>query len=815
MTTRNQLTFAAVLTICCFGLTLAQGSLNDVKIGQCGASGTIKTWIDSEEARGLVIDSRPFAINQAKGKLLFTRGAGRIAVVHMNPFVYDYKISVAQQELVSTALTDFLKLLLPQSLGSLPGLQSGEAGTPSRMLASDKLLSIEQRLLTFNLAACNAAPNSDPAACAATAEMLRVFTEIRRSGVYAAPAVPPAAAIPLSPKLNQLLNSTIRDRAAAALLGGTEDLFKSYTDSLTRLRNEQLDTFDVCSTASTLNNTLSTYDFDHYFQTLNAAQQEITKILVMAEDLKQLGTDYNNDALLKTKTVRCSGFNCTNQFLVYAQGVLDILGAQGYQAKLDALRLKGQEMQNMFVLTEQMRQKDGLFARTFEVPKKFELSQATITVKREKLEDKNKGTGTTGSQSGNPTAPLGNGIPTPLIPGGASNQGTEGNATGSSFTGTGIQSGTAPPTAAPSGGSAATATGNNAAPTGQINEVIQIGRPRFMLSGGLVYSPLARQTFKNVKGFVLDAQGNPTGTGNANVIGLEENSSRRLLPMVLLNSRLLDYERGSLFFSLGVTGKRDDNIDLEYLVGPSVSFLNDRALFTFGAYGGLSQNLVSDVKLGDQISDDLGDAKFFRKGLTWKPGFSFSYSFSKTKKLEGTGGTGGSASVDELKNEIRLGGIPFNLALGLAYTSLEERTYDEIAGLALDRQGNLTNGRTIARIVGVTSSSNYRLTPLAMLHSRLTNFGAHDFYFTTGVTGRKTDNNLNVEYLLGGSTNLYARKVFLTLGTFIGKQQTLGGNFFEGAALGKGQNVTTIDRYVWKPALSISYDISKIIPRSQ
>jgi hypothetical protein len=100
-----------------------------------------------------------------------------------------------------------------------------------------------------------------------------------------------------------------------------------------------------------------------------------------------------------------------------------------------------------------------------------------------------------------------------------------------------------------------------------------------------------------------------------------------------------------------------------------------------------------------------------------------------------------------------------------------------------------------------------------MLHTRLTNLGHHDFYFTTGITGKKTDNDLDVEYLLGGTVNLYRRKVFLTAGTFVGKQQILGGNFFEGAALGKSQSVTTTDRYVWKPAFSFSYDISKIIPR--
>ena len=101
--------------------------------------------------------------------------------------------------------------------------------------------------------------------------------------------------------------------------------------------------------------------------------------------------------------------------------------------------------------------------------------------------------------------------------------------------------------------------------------------------------------------------------------------------MLFLNSRLYDYEKGSLFFTLGVTAKHDNNVDIEYLVGPSVSFLNDRALFTFGAYGGLSQNLVDNVRVGDALPASLGsDITFYRKSLNWKPGFSFSYSISRT-----------------------------------------------------------------------------------------------------------------------------------------------------------------------------------------
>jgi hypothetical protein len=348
-----------------------------------------------------------------------------------------------------------------------------------------------------------------------------------------------------------------------------------------------------------------------------------------------------------------------------------------------------------------------------------------------------------------------------------------------------------------------------------INESIQIGRPRFLLSGGLVFSPLRRQTFESVKGFARDADGNPTGDGNQNVVGFGENSPRRLLPMVMLNTRLSSFNPTSMYFSLGVTAKHDDNVDVEYLLGPSFSLLNDRALFTFGGYIGKVQNLVPDVQVGDEIPDSAGDAKLFTKRNSWKPGFSFTYVFSQNERSgeSFTSGGGDTEGKADLKHEIRIGGVPFNLAMGLAYTSLEERTYDEIVGFARDRNGNLTNGENLTRIVGLTSSSGYRLAPLALLHTRLFNFGNRSFYFSTGVTGKKTDDKVQIEYLLGGTVNAYRRKIFLTFGAFAGKQSVLGGDFFLGAKLDKDQSVTTTTRYVWKPGFAISYDISRILRR--
>ena len=286
--------------------------------------------------------------------------------------------------------------------------------------------------------------------------------------------------------------------------------------------------------------------------------------------------------------------------------------------------------------------------------------------------------------------------------------------------------------------------------------------------------------------------------------------------MVVLNTRLATFKPASLFFSLGVTAKDDKDIDIEYLLGPSVSMLNDRAMFTFGAYAGKTQSLVPDVRIGDEIPDSAGDATLSTKRYSWKPGFSFSYVFSNVSKRSQAassddGENGSAPNRDDLSEEIRIGGVPFNLAMGLVYTSLEDQTFDEVLGLARDRQGNLTDGPNLTRIAGFSTTSSHRLVPMAMLHSRLINFGRHSFYLTTGVSGKKSDDNIDVEYLLGGSVNIFRRKMFLTFGTFAGKQEILGADLFPGVKLDPTQNVTRQTRYVWKPAFGFSFDISRIL----
>lgn len=818
-------------------------SLDQMTVGRCEVAGlsTDPDDIFERERRvGLVMDARTSAVNQAVGKLSFSGNAGRVTVVNMNPFVYSYKIEVAQKELVTTALNDFVKLLLPPALNKAVGLESGEAArglAAEKVAGPNKLSLIASRLNDFDLANCleQAAAVPPPPAdanietrkaqCEALGGMKEAFERVKANAILKEEGnnftniTNPQFTILSDEDWKQKLTDEQKYKFAEVKKKLTDegknttppadDVFAAYSLDLTKLRDAEATSRLTCDRASDLNAKLSGYDLKTHFAELKRAQQAIEGAQVLANDLKDLAVAYGQDAQLKDSApvVRCKGYNCVKQFEAYADAALATLLAN--KSLLDKRRANAEEMRTWLRLTDEMKGKEGLFARTFPVFKKFELSEATITVTPSPLPTPQRGANGLESGSANPAGDV-----TPagehVSAGGPASGGLAPLDPSLGRLESGNPTTPPPPTPSPTPAARAASAGPGATR-------FTIGRPLFALSGGLAYSPLPRRTFQSVKGFVRDAQGNPTGDGSADVVGYGENSSRRLTPMVQLNTRLADLDPVTLYFSMGVSAKYDDNLDIEYLFGPSVGLLDNRLLFTAGVYAGRTQNLVPDVAVGDVLPDTLGDAKLFRKSHTWKPGFSFSYFFtrpaSETANNEGGGGGGGTSTPAPAgaRSEIRIGGIPFNLAAGMAFTSLEQRTYDEVAGFARDRQGNLTNGETLTRIVGRTSSADYRISPVVLLHSRLTDFRRHNFYFSAGVTGKKTDNDFDIEYLLGGSVNLH-RKLFLTFGTFAGKQRTLGGDFFEGAALGKTQNVTTQDRYVWKPAFSFSYDLTRFIP---
>jgi hypothetical protein len=91
----------------------------------------------------------------------------------------------------------------------------------------------------------------------------------------------------------------------------------------------------------------------------------------------------------------------------------------------------------------------------------------------------------------------------------------------------------------------------------------------------------------------------------------------------MLNTRLSNYPKYNLFFSVGVTAKGSSTgTDVEYLLGPSFNFLNKNAFFTFGAYAGRQQKLAGDLFVGARLNDKEIPVN---KEYKWAPAFAFTY----------------------------------------------------------------------------------------------------------------------------------------------------------------------------------------------
>jgi hypothetical protein len=132
------------------------------------------------------------------------------------------------------------------------------------------------------------------------------------------------------------------------------------------------------------------------------------------------------------------------------------------------------------------------------------------------------------------------------------------------------------------------------------------GGARFGVSGGVVYSKLRLEEFQQVRGIERGGDGTEINPETMTaIVGHKQNSSRRLLPMLLLHMRALPDDRW-LHATFGVSAKKDsEGVDVEYLVGPSVSAVDHRVFVTAGLYYGKRQRLAGDLYLGAKIPDAL------------------------------------------------------------------------------------------------------------------------------------------------------------------------------------------------------------------
>jgi len=157
--------------------------------------------------------------------------------------------------------------------------------------------------------------------------------------------------------------------------------------------------------------------------------------------------------------------------------------------------------------------------------------------------------------------------------------------------------------------------------------------PHFSISGGLGFAPMEKVQFGAIKGIELDTSGNQllvNGKPNVTtIVGIKEKSPNRISPMVFLNGRFFSFDRSSSFFSgvhftLGVTGKNDNKgTDVEFLLGPSLSFLDNNVFFTVGAYAGREQKLAGGMFKGLGLAAGVDPS--VSKSYQWGLGFAVSY----------------------------------------------------------------------------------------------------------------------------------------------------------------------------------------------
>jgi hypothetical protein len=149
----------------------------------------------------------------------------------------------------------------------------------------------------------------------------------------------------------------------------------------------------------------------------------------------------------------------------------------------------------------------------------------------------------------------------------------------------------------------------------------------FTLAGGAAGSAIDRAQFVRVQGFAQKSDGT-LETDLSTLVGEKENSSSRITPIVMLHGRIYDaraFLPATFQLSFGLSAKNDNlGTDIEYLFGPSIGLLDNKLFFTAGLYGGRTQRLQGNLKVGTKVPASLTEIPV-RKDLEWKAGFAVTY----------------------------------------------------------------------------------------------------------------------------------------------------------------------------------------------
>ena len=615
--------------------------------GQWCAPNNLKTAEDLERDYR-VIDARPTEVNKVRGKNAFKKRA-QIAIINMNPFMFTYDVKVEQSPIEDLAQLDFLKLLggpISDLAGIAPFRAVATSQDAEELQAGGDLDRLEALTGGPPAAAPNHLPAPPPNATCSVAN-----TVIARQALdYLSDVRDQMLRLKITIE-NQMGNlKAAYAPARTAYLTNEEIIYSPSSDSKrictasNVLMTAFLDPLDPARIRTTYPSRMQ----------LNGLKRMIADLDSLIKELKNSAEAFSADAALADCKARLNGFDYASSLQRLANAMSDYRAALEKRSQAMTDETKAYDFLNKTIRTFAAPNAAGalvagtgpgmnLLQKTFEIIGEFDASNLDIQlipIDRQPAKPFNEpgeidafriartGPNTlsgfrhfSGDIKGvevTTVGDIGNGGDAQTF---RTQRAVETTAAArvrsgriTSFADT--QDGEKDDDGEKSKGTKANAT---------------IGARRFELSGGMVFSTLNRREFQSVLGFardangqIVDADGKPTDKRElSTIVGLSESSKSRFAPIVLLNTRLTNNPKYNLFFSVGVTAKRDSaGTDVEYLIGPSFNFLNKNAFFTFGAYAGRQQKLAGDLFVGARLTDSTVP---IQKEYKWAPAFSFTY----------------------------------------------------------------------------------------------------------------------------------------------------------------------------------------------
>jgi hypothetical protein len=116
------------------------------------------------------------------------------------------------------------------------------------------------------------------------------------------------------------------------------------------------------------------------------------------------------------------------------------------------------------------------------------------------------------------------------------------------------------------------------------------------------------------------------------VVGIKDKADERVTPLIILHTRFAENRSGvkeisGYHFSFGFAGSTANNgMNLDYLVGLSISFAEERLFVTVGAYNARTERLRDGFYRGQPLATAFTEepTELSRK---WDLGFALTYKF--------------------------------------------------------------------------------------------------------------------------------------------------------------------------------------------